>query len=335
MDLTLARTSDDLLLLATVAYSVALVALTVEWAFGDRGRVGRTASALTAAARVPVAAGAVGAGGAGAPPARLDVPVQPERGTLAARAGAVGVALTGVGWVVHLASLVTRGVAVERVPWANMYEFSSATAFVAVSAYGVLLLRRYPVRHLGAFVLLPVVVALGVAATYLYAEAGPLVPALQSGWLPIHVTAAVLAFGVFGLAAVLQLLFLLRDRWETRAAAAGGVASGLGARLPGSLRLDRLSYRVVAVGFPIWTFAIIAGAVWAREAWTRPWAWDPKEVWSFVSWVLYAAYLHARATAGWRGRRAAVVGLVAFGSMLFNYFAVNILFSGLHSYGGV
>jgi cytochrome c-type biogenesis protein CcsB len=256
----------------------------------------------------------------------------------------VAVALTAVGWAVHVASVVTRGVAAHRVPWGNMYEFSSMVSLVAVTVF-LALLTRERVRFLGAFVMAPVVLYLGLAGTVLYSKAGPLVPALNSYWIKIHVVAAITASGAFMVSGVATVLYLLKDRWERRNTAASlgpGTASavefrrgGLMGWLPDAVTLDRLSYRVITFAFPVWTFAIIAGAIWAESAWSRYWGWDPKETWSFITWLAYAAYLHARATAGWRGRRAAVLSLVGFGALMVDYYVVNTVIVGLHSYAGV
>jgi cytochrome c-type biogenesis protein CcsB len=272
-----------------------------------------------------------------------------------ARVGHVAVALTVVGWAVHVGSVVTRGFAAHRVPWGNMYEFSSMVSLVAVTVF-LALLSRQQVRFLGAFVMAPVVLYLGLAGTVLYANAGPLVPALNSYWIKIHVVAAITASGAFMVSGVVTVLYLLKERWERRnptlslgpgAAAAVEVGAppsqpmelpprrGLMAWLPASDVLDRLAYRVIAFAFPVWTFAIIAGAIWAEQAWSRYWGWDPKETWSFITWLSYAAYLHARATAGWRGRRAAVLSLIGFGALMVDYYVVNTVISGLHSYAGV
>ena len=272
----------------------------------------------------------------------------------AAFAGRTAVALTVVGWGVHVGSVVTRGLAAHRVPWGNMYEFSSMVSLVAVTVF-LALLTRQKVRFLGAFVMAPVVLYLGLAGTVLYANAGPLVPALNSYWIKIHVVAAITASGAFMVSGVATVLYLLKDRWERRnpplslgpgAAAAVEVGAppeqltppvqrGLMAWLPASEVLDRIAYRVVAFAFPVWTFAIMAGAIWAEQAWSRYWGWDPKETWSFITWLAYAAYLHARATAGWRGRRAAVLSLIGFGCLMVDYYVVNTVITGLHSYAGV
>jgi cytochrome c-type biogenesis protein CcsB len=264
-----------------------------------------------------------------------------------ARARIVGVAavvLTVIGWMLHVGSVVTRGLAADRVPWGNMYEFSSMICLIAVTAFLVLLARQ-PVRWLGVFVMLPVVLYLGFAGTVLYVAAGPLVPALHSYWLRIHVAAAIVASGIFLVSAVTTVLYLAKDRWENRIAevAAGRADTsaamrrrgGIVMRLPSAETLDTLTYRTIALAFPIWTFAVVAGAIWAEAAWGRYWGWDPKETWSFITWVVYAAYLHARTTGGWKGRRAAVVSLVGFSALFIDYYLVNLVISGLHSYSGL
>ncbi|MCM3883739.1 c-type cytochrome biogenesis protein CcsB [Frankia sp. R82] len=258
--------------------------------------------------------------------------------------GRIAVGATVIGWALHLASVITRGFAADRVPWGNMYEYSSMICLIAVTTF-LGLITRHNVRWLGVFVMVPVVLYLGFAGTVLYVAPGPLVPALNSYWLKIHVVGAIVASGVFLVSAVTTVLFLVKERWENRLAeVATGRAEasramqnrgGIVMRLPSSAALDTLTYRVIAFAFPIWTFAIIAGAIWAEAAWGRYWGWDPKETWSFITWVCYAAYLHARATAGWRGRRAATISLVAFTALFVDYYVVNLVISGLHSYAGV
>jgi cytochrome c-type biogenesis protein CcsB len=310
----LAQVSDNLVYSAIVVYALAMLALAGEWAFGSRSRVGRSAE-LVGAGEPARAAGAARAD-ALAPGSRAD------------RLGRVGISLTLLGFGLHLAGVVTRGWSAGRVPWGNMYEFSTASALAVMGVF-LLLLVRYDVRWLALFVIAPVLLTLGLAVTVLYAESAQLQPALQSYWLVIHVVAAVVASGAFTVGAALSVLYLVRDRAERRG---GGAAPS---RLPPAAVLDRLAYRVHAFAFPIWTFAVIAGAIWAENAWSRYWGWDPKETWAFVTWVAYAAYLHARATAGWRGSRAAVIALVGFACFLFNYFGVNIWITGLHSYAGL
>jgi cytochrome c-type biogenesis protein CcsB len=195
------------------------------------------------------------------------------------------------------------------------------------------LLRRYSLRWMGLLVTGFAVVVLMLAVLLLYVPAGPLVPALHSYWLVVHVVAAVIATGAFTVGAMVSALYLVKARAERRGDAP---ATGYVARLPRAAVLDRVAYRVHAFGFPVWTFAaLIAGPIWAEYAWGRYWGWDPKEVWAFITWVVYAAYLHARATAGWRGKGAAVVALVGFATLLFNFVGINLFGSGLHSYSGL
>jgi cytochrome c-type biogenesis protein CcsB len=208
------------------------------------------------------------------------------------------------------------------------------------------------------------ILTMAVAVAFLYVGPAPLVPALNSYWIKIHVVAAISGSSLFALGCVITILYLIKDRAERRAADAlapimGGsteledevapffepgadepasaVAPPGGRRgiLPSAEVLDRIAYRTIAFAFPIWTFAVIAGAIWAEQAWGRYWGWDPKETWSFITWVVFAGYLHARATSGWKGRRAAAIALVGFVSLLITYYAVNLWIVGLHSYAGV
>ncbi len=321
----MAELSDRLLFLTVLVYAFAMLA----FAGAAAGR--RTAArpeVRTDAARGRVL---VGAGGPDvpAPPPLVPAPARRTSGI-----GRVAIAITALGWVLHVGSVVTRGFAAHRVPWGNMYEFSSAAALVAVTAFLVLLRRRRVDATVGAFVMVPVTLYLGLAGTVLYTAAGPLVPALNSYWIKIHVAAAVTASGAFLLSGVVALLFLLRDRHDTMVARGRTPTFplSLGASLPPAPSLDRAAYAVVAFAFPVWTFAIIAGAIWAEAAWGRYWGWDPKETWSFITWVLYAGYLHARATAGWKGRKAAWVAVAAAAALIVDYYVVNIFVVGLHSY---
>jgi cytochrome c-type biogenesis protein CcsB len=216
-----------------------------------------------------------------------------------------------------------------------MYEFAITGSLMVVAAY-LVLLSRYPVRWLGLFVTGFVTAVLGIAVLVLYRPVGPLVPALHSYWLVIHVFAAALAGGAFTVGALASVAYLLRRRAESRAADKSALERrGFVWRLPDAEAIDRVAYRLHAFGFPIWTFAVLAGAIWAEYAWGRFWGWDPKEVWAFITWVVYAAYLHARATAGWRGKGAAVIALVGFATFLFNFVGINLFGSGLHSYAGM
>ena len=243
--------------------------------------------------------------------------------------------LTCTGLAAHLTGILTRGLAEHRVPWGNMYEFIMAISCMAVIVL-VIVASRYKAYYIGLFVLIPVVFALGLAVTVVYTPAGAVVPALQSYWIAIHVTAMIIASGLYVVGAVVTVMYLVVDRYQRRVAAGlPTAASGVVSHLPTPTVLDRLSYRTILAAFPVWTFGIMAGAIWADQAWGRYWAWDPKETWSFITWVVYAGFLHARATAGWRGRRAAYIQLTGFTCLMFNLVGVNLWITGLHSYAGL
>jgi cytochrome c-type biogenesis protein CcsB len=354
----MANISNVLIYSAMAVYTLAFLAHIAEWVFGSRSAVGRTASALTEAAtpvrtpvRVEVNAGKSGGTAVLERPKVVtrsaagsrDVPDGPgaagtsEQGDLYGR---IAVSLTVLAFLMHLGAVVARALSVERAPWGNMYEFSTTFSMAAVGAYLLLLTFGKKVRWIGLPLVTSVLLDLGLAVTVLYTESDQLVPALHSYWLWIHVSCAIISGAVLYLGAVGTVLYLLRDRYEAKLADPGSKQPGEFAvsvmeRLPSAASLDKFAYRVNATVFPLWTFTIIAGAIWAEAAWGRYWGWDPKEVWSFVTWVAYAGYLHARATAGWKGRKAAYLALIAFACYLFNYYGVNIFVSGMHSYAGV
>jgi cytochrome c-type biogenesis protein CcsB len=252
------------------------------------------------------------------------------------RAGNIGMSLTWLGTLILGAAILFRGISAGRVPIGNMYEFSLAAGFAVSLTYCLMSISR-DLRWLGLFISIPVLLDLGLALTVLYTDSAQLVPALNSYWLAIHVSAAVLCVGAFTIGAALSGLYLVAQAAEDRVAAGlePGRSAAFAQRIPSADRLDLMSYRIHAFMFPIWTFAVIAGAIWAEAAWGRYWGWDPKETWAFITWVIYAAYLHARATAGWRGKKAAYVAIAGYATILFNYFVVNIFVQGLHSYSGL
>lgn len=350
VNIGMARLSDHFLLLTVVVYSLAMLAYAGELAYGRR-RAKATAispanelalSRVGAAEPVPGQPAPAGAIGATADrPVGAGRPAGPgwSAGGSASRAGSAGpwvraaLTLTAAGLVTHVLGIVSRGLAAHRVPWGNMYEFVTAITCGAVIVLLALALR-YRAYFLGLFVMIPVVLGLGLCATVLYTAVGPLMPALHSYWIAIHVTAAVISSGIFIVAATTTVMYLFADR-NARLVAAGAGGGGIMGRLPKPDVLDRLAYRTAVFGFPIWTFAIIAGAIWADQAWGRYWGWDPKETWAFITWVAYAGFLHARATVGWHGRKAAYVHLAAFCCLMFNLVGVNLWVTGLHSYAGV
>ncbi len=241
----------------------------------------------------------------------------------------IATALMILGFILLFAGVIARGMSASRVPWGNMYEFSITGALAFSGAY-LVALRKYDLRWLGLLVSISVLLTLGTAVTVLYVPSSPLLPALKSTWLVIHVSAAIISGGVFLLANVIAGTYLYLDRMEAK-----GERNQWAKRLPSLELLDQLSYRLIAFVFPLWTFSVIAGAIWAESSWGRYWGWDPKETWAFITWVAYAAYLHARVTIGWRGRRAAWLCIFAGSTFLFNYVYVNIWGTGKHTYSGL
>jgi cytochrome c-type biogenesis protein CcsB len=248
------------------------------------------------------------------------------------RSANIGMSLTWLATALLLLGVVLRGVWAGRVPWGNMYEFSITSALGILAVFLGISIKR-DVRWLGLFVVIPALLTLGLAVTVLYTEAAQLVPALKSYWLVIHVSAAIICAGTFTVAAAMSALALLRGRAERKAD--GGQVTGLTEQMPSQERLQFLANRVIAFSFPLWTFAVIAGAIWAENAWGRYWGWDPKETWAFITWVVYAAYLHARSTVGWRGNRASWIAIIGMATFWANYFGVNLFVNSLHSYAGV
>lgn len=241
----------------------------------------------------------------------------------------IATAMMILGFLLLFAGVIARGISAGRVPWGNMYEFSITGALAFSGAY-LVAMRKYDLRWLGLLVSFAVLLTLGTAVAVLYVPSAPLVPALKSVWLIIHVITAIISGGVFLLANAISAAYLYLDYMESK-----GERSAWAKLLPSLDSLDQLSYRLVALVFPLWSFSVIAGAIWAEAAWGRYWGWDPKETWAFITWVAYAAYLHARVTAGWRGRRAAWLCLFAGSTFLFNYVYVNIWGSGKHTYSGL
>ncbi|WP_068156121.1 c-type cytochrome biogenesis protein CcsB [Rhodococcus phenolicus] len=316
---TLARYSDWAFESAFAVLVLALVLLVAEYATHRADRV---------AERELVTAGG--------PPAGTQVPGRvdgPPARTLSERLGNMGRALVVVVAALQVASIVLRGLSTERFPLGNMYEFVSMACTAAV-LFGLVALRRPAYRIMWVYLLVPVLILMFLAATVLYADAAPVVPALRSFWLPIHVTIICIGSGIFLVSGVASLLFLLRIRFP-QDAEGSGVFGRIAQRLPDAQTLDRLAYRTTIIAFPLFGAGIILGAIWAEAAWGRFWGWDPKETVSFITWVVYAAYLHARATSGWRNTRAAWINVAGFVAMLFNLFIINMVVSGLHSYAGL
>lgn len=341
----LASLSDNAIRSATVVLVLSMLGYAAQWACTRE----RTALATSArkAQRKQVEATAierelVGAGGparaaagdvAAATTAELSAIVEgvdsADRVERGARFARIGFNLFVLGAVVLFIGVALRGVAAGRVPWSNLYEFSTAGSAVVSLTY-LVLRRRLKIDWLAFPLVCFLLVILGLATTVLYVPVAGLVPALQSYWLAVHVTAAVLGTSLFTVGAMVSVMQLLKDRAQRRGTADIGFLS----KLPAASAIDTIAYRINAFAFPIWTFAMMAGAIWAQHAWGRFWSWDPKETWMFISWVCYAAYLHARATPGWR-TRLPWISLFAYATILFNLVGVNIFITGLHSYAGV
>jgi cytochrome c-type biogenesis protein CcsB len=350
-----AHLSNYLIYSAMAVYTLAFFAYIAEWTFGSRSRVARTSAALAPQASAAAPAVTVKAAAKQGGTAVLDRPKVVTRTSSSDRDiadgvgahggdakgdlnGRIAISLTVLAWALHVGGVLARALSVQRAPWGNMYEFSVTFGAAAVTVYLVLLALGKNVRWIGLFLTTSVLLDLGLAVSVLYTASDQLVPALHSYWLWIHVSCAIISGAVFHIAAVATFLYLFRDRYEvalTAGTAKDGRWADIMSRLPSAATLDKFAYRVNAMVFPLWTFTIVAGSIWAEAAWGRYWGWDPKETWSFITWVLYACYLHARSTAGWKGRKAAYLGLLAFACFLFNYYGVNIFITGMHSYAGV
>lgn len=336
----LANLSDLLMYSAMLVYALAFLAFATD--LGNLGsrrlRRRETAPALVKA----------GSGGPdvvvdlrdGAQDVQLSDSAEPSSSAIepepARRAAGAGTSLTLLALGLHVGAVVTRGLAASRAPWGNMYEFTLTGTCVLTAVYAVAVARNRDYRTFGAFVVGPVLLALGASALLFYTVASRLVPALQSGFLWIHVSVAFVSTALFTLAFSAHILQLLQGN-RSKALAAGKTPRGgrFMERLPSWSDLENLGFRLVAISFPLWTFTLVAGAIWAQKAWNKYWGWDPKEVWTFVVWVVYAAYLHARATRGWTGRRATMIALAGFVCVILNFTVVNMYFAGRHSYAGV
>jgi cytochrome c-type biogenesis protein CcsB len=280
--------------------------------------------------------GAGAAGGSAATPADASPPSDATAATVdessprARKTASIALSLAWLGTLLLIASVVMRGLAVMRPPWGNMFEFATAGAAAASLAY-CLLARRRHWEWLGLFVIGPVLLTLGLAMFAFYTEAAELMPALKSVWLVIHVVVAFLAVAVFTIGFSVGIVYLVKRRREEHPPARPNFVE----TLPSAASLERTAYGLNMVGFILWTFTLVAGAIWAQKAWSSYWTWDPKEVWTFVIWVVYAAYMHARATAGWEPRKAMWIALAGYVCVLLNFTVVNLFFSGLHSYSGL
>jgi cytochrome c-type biogenesis protein CcsB len=323
---TLASYSLVAIYSAMAIYTFAFIAFTLDLAK-------RTASSPAAVAVAPAAR--VGQLSSAGGVTTLEKPATPVSDAAPAkrrpsRFERVAFALTILGWVLHVAGDVLRGVAAGRVPWANMFEFTLTASAIIVGVFIVVQVWQ-DLKFLGAYITGFSLIVLGFGTVGFYVNVVPLPPALQSYWLIIHVFVATLGTAFFAIAAGLSIVQLVQSRREAKKLAGLKFMD----TIPGSEKLENLAYRVSIVGFIFWTFTLIAGAIWAEHAWGRYWGWDTKEVWTFIIWVIFAGYIHARATRGWRGSRSAWLSIIGFVAIMFNFTIVNLYFHGLHAYSGL
>lgn len=322
----MAELSDNLLIATVMLYLLAMLLHAAGYAFGRQGAVAK-------AVQVPELV-SVGAGTAEVTPSpaesHVEAPTRPaDRSGWMTRAALL---VTVAAALVHLGTAVTRAIAADRMPWGNMYEFVLSATLIGTVAWLVTARLAPPLRHLGLFVALTELLLTGLAGMVLHTPVGPLMPALDSYWFVIHIAAVVSASGLFLVGFVASVMYLLRSGYDK------GRRGGLypfAAQLPKADVVERLSFRLHAFGFPIWTFGVAAGAIWAEAAWGRYWGWDPKETWAFISWIVYAGYLHARATPSVKRSTAAWLALLGWATMMMNLFGVNFFIDGLHSYADV
>jgi cytochrome c-type biogenesis protein CcsB len=324
---TLAQYANLSVYSAMAVFTLAMIAFALDLA----GSVPRVRLEVPVTSKKPVLVGADP--GADAPSSTTfnDDPDRPRR----RKAAGIAMMLTRLGGLLLIAAVAMRGLSVHRPPLGNMFEFALVGAMFVVIAFVAISLRR-DVRWLGLFVVGPVLLTLGLAITVFYTDASELLPSLKSFWLVIHVTVATIAVALFTIAFSVTVLHLVKTWLEVQdPASMSRIRTIVNTALPPARSLDRTAYGIHAVAFPLWTFTLIAGAIWAEQAWGHYWNWDPKEVWTFVIWVVYAAYLHARATTGWSPRAANYLALAGFGAILVNYMVVNVYFVGQHSYSGM
>ena len=295
----------------------------------------RSAEPRAAAVVVPERIAAVGKlVSTSATPTLVRAPTTPVAPFIAPRSSTrferAAYALTILGWLLHVSGDLLRGLAAHRVPWANMFEFSLTASAIIVGVFVFAQLWQN-LKFLGAYTTGFALIVLGFGTVGYYVPVVPLPPALQHYWLIIHVFVASLGTAFFAIGAGLSLVQLMQARREANR------LTGLKfmATIPDAAKLETLAYRLIVVGFVFWTFTLMAGAIWAEKAWGRYWGWDTKEVWTFIIWTIFAGYIHARATRGWRGSRSATLAIVGFAAVMFNFTIVNLFFKGLHAYSGL
>ena len=338
--MNLAANANAALYASMIVYTLAMLAFT--WHLAARAPTvadSKVATGSEVAERADVLVGAGAGAGAAAPTTAERRPTSPyaagpgfEESLKSRQRGSIALMLTYLASALLVGSVLMRGLAVSRPPWGNMFEFATAASAAVGAAYSVLA-KRNNWQWLGVFIVTPILLVLGLALTVLYTEAGELMPALKSYWLGIHVTVAFLAVAFFTLAFAVGVLYLVRLRREEKPPATPNFIESL----PSSTSLERTAYSLNMVAFILWTFTLIAGAIWAKQAWGAYWQWDPKEVWTFVIWTVYAAYMHGRATAGVDHRKSMFIALAGYVAVLINFTLVNLVstFVGMHNYSGM
>lgn len=335
INVVLGQYSDLFMLLSALVYAAAFVAFA--WDLAKSSRLIREIDAATLASekKVLVVAGVMGTPPSSGAERELVNDSMTYTATSAKRLAAkVAVSLTWLGVLLQGLAVVARSIAASRVPWGNMYEFLSTGSFLVALVFSLVLLKK-DLRFMGTFVIGLVTVMLCGATLGFPTPVAHLVPALQSYWLIIHVSIAVLASALFTITFAMNVLQLVQHARMDSLAAGKKDKLPFMRLVPGAAPLENFAYRINAVAFVMWTFTLIAGAIWAEAAWGRYWGWDTKEVWTFVIWVVYAGYLHARATGGWTGARSAWLSIIGYLCLVFNFTVVNLYFNGLHSYAGV
>ena len=238
---------------------------------------------------------------------------------LAKRVEKGAILTTSAGVLAHTVALIARTIGAGRLPFSNQYEFALSFAWGIVVSF-LILYAIYRFGAIGAFVLPLAILVMGYASLQ-SKTVRPLMPALQSMWLTFHVGTAILSYGSFALGCAISVIYLIDSkRSEEHKILSDPEVS------------DILTYRVVVFGFLMLSIVIISGAIWAQKAWSRYWAWDPKETWSLITWIIYAIYLHLRLRRNWKGKHAAWFSIIGFISVIFTFIGVNILLPSIHSY---
>ncbi|MBM6591080.1 c-type cytochrome biogenesis protein CcsB [Brevibacterium sp. RIT 803] len=328
----LAMWSNQLIISAMVVYAVAMIFYAFDL-FGGRELKQSEAGATSAAKPSNVRRTNRKATTALLDPPQTDVSAEISAGTgkeKPRRGARIGTSLLVLAALLHVAAVLTRALSVMRVPWGNMMEYVLTATVITVIVFLIVNVKK-DIRYLGTIVAGGVLLCLGLAITVFYTPAAKLIPALDSYWIAIHVPIAILSTSLLYISAILAVFQILKNSQETK----DPKWLRFMRRMPASIDLERFSYTIAAVGFITWTFTLIAGAIWAEVAWSRYWGWDSKEIWTFVVWVIYAAYLHARATRGWGPTKVAVLNLIGIATVIFNFTVVNMYFNGLHSYSGL